>query len=90
MQLTDQKTHQVLIFNIYYTYINYFAFSFHTRYSYFDLFIFKLGIDQKSIVDENSYDVIVNCNPSAKQSKTNVSFNEVEKEKCETNFSSLR
>lgn len=52
----------------------------------------KLGIDQKSIVDENSDDIpeIVNCSPSAELSKTNVSVNEVEKEKFETNLSSLR
>jgi hypothetical protein len=55
------------------------------------LIYLKLGIDQKSFVDENSDDIseIVNCSPSAELSKLNISVNKVEKEKFETNFSSV-
>lgn len=52
----------------------------------------QVGIEHKSIVDENSDAIFetVNCNLSAKQPKTseiNISINE---EKFETNLSSLR
>jgi hypothetical protein len=55
------------------------------------LIYLKLGIDQKSSVNENCDDIseIVNCSPSAELSKLNISVNKVEKEKFETNFNSL-
>jgi len=83
MQLIEQKIHQVLIFIKSISII----FHFHFILNILILIYLQVGIERKSIVDENSDDIIetVNCNLSAKQPKTseiNISINE---EKIETN-----